>query len=244
MLDRRSFFSAIRTPLFDGRLSVSQTSGLSAILDRWEARQTWTDLRWLAYMLATAHHETARTMLPIHERGGPSYLTRMYDITGSRPALARRNGNTAPGDGVRYAGRGYVQLTWKDNYRRAGDRLGVDLVGDPDLALEPGIAADIMFLGMAEGWFTGRKLADYFDGARSDWLNARRIVNQLDKAAEIRAHALAYDAALRAASSPAVQPRARSASRASKPSAKAQGPSATNSAPVAARGATAAASGA
>ncbi len=155
MLDRATFLDLIRKPLFGDRMSATQTAGLSALLDAWDGQPQWTDLRWLAYALATAHHETARTMQPIRERGGAAYLRRQYDIAGSRPALARQNGNTVPGDGLRYAGRGYVQLTWKANYRRAGEELGIDLVGAPDLALDPDMAARILFTGMAEGWFTG-----------------------------------------------------------------------------------------
>jgi hypothetical protein len=245
MIDRKTFFDAVRAPLFGGRISARQSAGLTAILDRWESRNAMGDVRWLAYMLATAQHETARTMQPIRERGGRAYLTRLYDIQGERPALAQRNGNTTPGDGVRYAGRGYVQLTWKDNYVRASERLGIDLAGDPDRALEPRVAADIMFFGMAEGWFTGRLLCDYFNGPRADWLNARRIVNRLDQATTIRTYALAYNAALGGATAARTdQPIDRRTASRSTPTANAQAPRATNSAPVAARGRTASGAGA
>jgi hypothetical protein len=160
----------------------------------------------------------------------------MYDIRGERPALARRMGNTTPGDGVRYCGRGYVQLTWKTNYRKAGRQLGLDLESSPDRAMEPVVAADILYLGLIEGWFTGRLLADYIAGPSADWRGARRVVNGLDKADLIKGYALAYLAAL--------EPRAASAARTTTSSPKAQGPRATNSAPVAASGATAAPSAA
>jgi len=120
----------------------------------------------------------------------------MYDPTGARPGLALRHGNTSPGDGPRYCGRGFVQLTWKCNYEKAGKVLGVDLVGNPDLALELPIATRLLFEGMQRGWFTGRKLADHFSPDREDWVGARRIINGTDKANLVASYARHYYAAL------------------------------------------------
>lgn len=196
MLNRRFFFGHARTWLFDGRLTQSQVSGLDGLLDEWERSHAHLDDRWLAYMLATAHHETDRAMQPVSERGGARYFRTMYDPEGARPALALRHGNTTPGDGARYRGRGFVQLTWKGNYERAGAVLGIDLVGEPDRALEPAIATRLLFEGMQRGWFTGRRLGDYFNPEREDWVGARRIINSLDKANLVASHARHYYAAL------------------------------------------------
>tara|TARA_R110002167_G_scaffold42512_2_gene129095 strand:+ start:1266 stop:1967 length:702 start_codon:yes stop_codon:yes gene_type:complete len=152
-----------------------------------------------AYVLATAYWETARTMKPINEAGGPVYFKRMYDITGNRPDVARRLGNMQPGDGVKFAGRGYVQITGRDNYLRAGQKLGISLVSRPDDALRSEYAAPILVMGMAEGWFTGKKLSDYITLQRSGFVNARRIINGKDRAGEIAAIARDYDKALKAA---------------------------------------------
>jgi putative chitinase len=194
-MDRQVFFNRVRAPLFGGVLSAKQVDGLEAII----AAVDDCRLSWVAYVLATAHHETGRTMQPIHEFGGPEYLRKNYDVTGNKPDRARRMGNTRPGDGVRYAGRGYVQLTWKMNYERMGKKLGVDLVGSPDLAMRPDLAARIMRVGMEEGLFTGLSLSDYLKATTTDYLNARRIINGMDKAALIAGHAREYEAALRAA---------------------------------------------
>ena len=125
-------------------------------------------LSWCAYALATAYHETAHTMQPIKEYGGPKYFTRMYDPTGTRPKLAASMGNTSAGDGPKYCGRGYVQLTWKNNYARAGKAIRVDLVNNPDLAMQPDNAARIMREGMVDGWFTGKAFKDYLPDGRAD----------------------------------------------------------------------------
>lgn len=65
-MDRAKFFASARSALFGGKLTQGQVDGITAILDGWQASQM-TDVRWLAYMLATAYHETARTMQPIAE---------------------------------------------------------------------------------------------------------------------------------------------------------------------------------
>ena len=189
-----NFFAKIK-PLFGGKLTQGQVDGMNAIFSAFETKGV-DDMRWQAYMLATVYHECAKTMQPIRENGGAAYFKKMYDITGARPSLARANGNTAVGDGAKYYGRGYVQLTWKDNYKRAGVYLGIDLVANPDLALVPEHAAQIMCIGMLDGWFTGKKLGDYFTDQKTDWVNARRIINGTDKAQTIAGYAQAFYSAL------------------------------------------------
>ena len=196
MINRKFFFAQCRLSLFGGSLTTMQVEGLLAILNEWESQHATEDDRWLAYMLATVHHETDRKMQPIHEYGGPTYWRKMYDIEGERPQLARKMGNTTPGDGVLYHGRGFVQLTWKSNYLRAKDRIGVDLVRQPDRALDLGPATRILFEGMMAGWFTGKKLSDCFSATADEWVNARRIINGLDKANLIAGYAQRYYAAI------------------------------------------------
>jgi putative chitinase len=78
-----------------------------------------------------------------------------------------------------------VQLTWERNYKTMTDLLGVDFVNHPDLALELDNATNIMFMGMIKGLFTGKSLANYFNQTTDDWVNARKIINGLDKAQAI-----------------------------------------------------------
>lgn len=181
-INRRFFYDTVRLTLFDGRMRQTQVNGMNVFLDYWENGFASNDDRWLAYMLATAYHEVDKKMQPIKEYGSDAYFFRMYDIEGQRPDVARDLGNTQPGDGVKFHGRGYVQLTGRRNYQDMSNRLGVDLVSNPGLALETDIAARIIFEGMIDGSFTGKKLSDYFNPTMENWKQARRIVNRLDKA--------------------------------------------------------------
>ena len=198
-MNEKLFFDAVRTGLLGPKLDEGEVTGCQSILEACAG----FPVAWTAYALATAYHETAHTMLPVKEFGGPKYLARMYDITGARPTLARKYGNTNVGDGVKFAGRGYVQLTWRVNYKRAGEKLGVDLLREPDLAMNKDIAAMILRHGMREGWFTGKGFADYLTSTgpsgRAQFRAARRIINGTDKADLIAGYALEFQEALTAA---------------------------------------------
>lgn len=171
-MNRTTFFAYARKAPFGGSLWQTQVEGITAILDEWERRGLKDD-RWLAYILATAFHETGGKMQPIKEKGGDKYLSK-YD-TGR---LAKNLGNTpqADGDGQKYAGRGFVQITGRANYRKFG------IEANPDRALEMGVAIKILFDGMINGSFTGKRLVDYFEAVVDDPQGARRIVNGTDKA--------------------------------------------------------------
>lgn len=194
MINRDNFFYSIRQSIFKTGLKQKQVEGINAILAMWET-EGLTDLRWLAYMLATIYHETAKTMQPIGEYGkGKNYR---YGKKIKRSGIPY----TLP-DKI-YYGRGYVQLTWYENYETMGRLLGIDLLGNPDLALHPAIAAKIMFEGMTKGNshfgdFTGKSLENYFNETKEDWVNARRIINRTDKAELIAGYGKKFYQALKA----------------------------------------------
>lgn len=197
-LERPSkFFDVCRAGVMGPTLDNGEVSGANAILDACAG----LPVSWTAYALATAWHETAHTLQPIKEYGGPKYFHRMYDPLGERPKLAKANGNIHAGDGVKFCGRGYVQLTWRSNYDRAGKKLGVDLVGNPDLAMDPTIAAGILRHGMKDGWFTGKSFASYLPAGKAtqaQFVSARRIINGTDKASLIASYAVQFQSALEA----------------------------------------------
>jgi putative chitinase len=158
--------------------------GLQAVLDHLHQDGEWNSLSEIAYLLATIKWETMNTFAPIHEMGSLSYFDKYEPGT----EIGDRLGNTAAGDGFLYRGRGYVQITGRENYTHIGSLLGVDLVNNPDLALDPNTAYKIAADGMRHGWFTGRRLSQYMQANGSpDYINARRIINGLDHAADISA---------------------------------------------------------
>ncbi len=130
-----------------------------------------------AYALATVEHETGGTFDPVREG---HYL-------GSRAESWRRSLVYFP-----FYGRGYVQITWRANYAKFSKLLGVDLVANPDLVMEPERAAWIMAYGFKHGSFTGRKMEDYITATRCDFRNARRCINALDRADHIAGLARAW----------------------------------------------------
>lgn len=163
----------------------TDTSALQTVLAHMTAdADTWENLHQVAYALATFKWETANTFAPIHEMGSMSY----FDKYNAGTQIGARLGNTQPGDGFLYRGRGYVQITGRTNYAKFSNKLNIDLIGNPDLALDPAAAYKIASLGMKNGWFTGKRLKDYVpaDG-EPDFMNARRVINGTDHAADIAA---------------------------------------------------------
>lgn len=181
---------------FDGHMNEAQQECLTAFAAVWRyyTHISGRDIpvAWLAYVLATTYHETAATMQPIAEYGH---------------GKGRSYGEPDPQTGQTYYGRGYVQLTWKDNYQRAQDVVinldtmvhDVPLVMQPDMAMVPVYAAQIAINGMVDGWFTGKKLGDYLNATRTDYVDARRIINGTDKAELIAGYARQAETAIRLA---------------------------------------------
>ncbi len=199
--NRRRFFATYHSEF--GELSPSQTNGIEVLLACFEQDLKIEFLTYIAYMLATVKHETADSFLPLSEYGGQAYFNRYDPVlaeTETRRKTALRNGNTAEGDGYKYRGRGFIQITWKNNYKKLGDVLGYDLVSDPDKALHPVIAYNIMSYGMRRGIFTGKKLSDYLSEHHANYREARRIINGLDKADTIKRYAEKFEHILKSAS--------------------------------------------
>lgn len=185
MIDRAKFYKCLKTKQLFKTLKQNQVDGIEAIFNEWE-RQGLTDLRWLAYMLATAYHETAATFSAIEEYGkGKNYKygkkLKMSGVPYSTPDKL-------------YYGRGLVQLTWYENYELMGKLLKLDLLNKPELCLSLDVSVKVMFEGMLRGSssigdFTGKCLEMYFNDKTEDWVGARKIINGKDKAELIAGYA-------------------------------------------------------
>jgi putative chitinase len=219
-VDKAYFFERIRSSLFKGALSQTQIAAMDAIIDSFTG-----SLDQLAYILATPIHEVGTKLEPISEnlnytaaRLVKVFPSRFKSIEAAKPfeknpeALANkvyggRYGN-ALNEGWRYRGRGYCQITFKDNYAKFGLLMSLDLVSNPDLALKPAIAARILVVGMRDGLFTGKKLSDYIGLNKRDYVNARRIINAdvAANGAKIAAQAEKFREALRETTPETVRP--------------------------------------
>lgn len=206
-MNRATFFNLLR-PALGGHLTQAQVDGITALLDALD-KEGVTDLRQQAYVLATPMIETGGSYEPITESLNysaanliakfPNRITQaqavQYGRTSDHPADqksigniiyggkwgASNLGNTEPGDGYLYRGRGLVQTTGRRLYTIFG------FATNPELVCDVATSADIMVKGMRDGTFTGKKLSDYLG---TDWVGARRIVNGQDRAQDIAAWAM------------------------------------------------------
>ncbi len=179
-INAKKFFESLRQEF--GSLKQNQVDAINQLLAAIAEDKTIVSLEQMAYVFATVYHETAHTFEPIAEIGNGRGKT--YGVKD------RQTKQT-------YYGRGYAQLTWRKNYEQFSDLLDVDLVNNPDLAMQPDIAFQILSLGMGKGLFTKKKLADFINQKECDYFNARKIVNGLDKAALIETHAEKFEKVLR-----------------------------------------------
>lgn len=161
-----------------GKITQSHVDNINLIVKTAEANKL--DYNQTAYCLATAWHETNHTMLPVIEA---------YWLS---EAWRKKNLRYYP-----YYGRGYVQLTWRENYKKAGDILGFDFVRNPHWVQIPKYSAAILVVGSRDAWFTKYRLSDFINRSKKDYVGARRIINGTDEARLIASYAVIFEKALR-----------------------------------------------
>jgi hypothetical protein len=153
----------------DGKIHDFSTKESTIAAIEWECQAQGIGLKsQIAYVLATVQWETAQTFKPVREAFWKSEEWRKANL------------RYYP-----YYGRGFVQLTWHTNYSKYSKILGVDLVNNPDLAMDNNVSLFILVHGFKTGTFTGRKIIDYINPYTTDFVNARRCINLLDHAHDI-----------------------------------------------------------
>lgn len=165
-----------------GKLNTTQVKNIELIIESCNKHKL--EYNQAAYVLATAWHETKQTMLPVIEA---------YWLS---EAWRKKNLRYYP-----FYGRGFVQLTWKENYEKAAIKLGYPkdaFVKNPAKVQEPEISAEILVLGSLEGWFTEKSLPMYLTKTKREYKAARAIINGSDCAQKIANEAEVFEKALRA----------------------------------------------
>lgn len=166
--------------MYHGSVDASQNEGILALIASALANGLFLKEQ-IAYILATAYHETGRHMQGIDEYGkGAGHTYGVADATTHQT----------------YYGRGIVQLTWKANYEKFGSLVGIDLVHNPERANELMTAVKIAVVGMKRGAFTGVGLERYVNQSAVDYFSARKVINSEDCAALIADYAVAFAANL------------------------------------------------
>jgi putative chitinase len=179
--DRKTFFDKYRQAF--GPLQQLQVDGLEFLLGSIENDPKWESIPQIAYFLASIKHETGISRNRVDQTYQPIKELRAKPGTRIRALQDRYWGSD-------YFGRGFIQLTWKANYEKFG------IADDPEKALEPATAYRIAADGMRRGLFTGKKLSDFING-EVDYVNARKVVNGLDRANDIAEIARKFERILR-----------------------------------------------
>ena len=190
--------------------SFKQTPQLDFLLDKLDNSTTITRLSWYAYILATIEHETAGTFKPVVEgywiKTNRENALYNYYLRNNKGAIKSifpntqiiKQGNLTAVYPINpmYYGRGLVQVTHIWNYEKFDKILNIPLLEKPELANEPETAWKILEIGMVQGLYTGKKLADYLNDKGLDFYSARRIINGVDRASQIAGRADKYFNAL------------------------------------------------
>ncbi len=188
-------FTTRFTAQFQTGTSRTREQGFAALIDCW-AIEGDGDKAKLAYILASCWHETGYRMEPVRETFADSDAQAIQALDKANPDRPPAKRYWQPVGGRSYFGRGLIQLTHLRNYEKLGNELDLPLVAQPELALDLATSARIAVIGMRDGLFSNKRLADYFSPGSQDWIGARAIVNGKDQAKKIAGYAQKFLACL------------------------------------------------
>lgn len=185
MINRENFYNGFRQKF--GKLVQPKVNAINFLLEKFDESELFDSKGKIAYAFATILRETADTFEPVKEGYWitKNRVQKLYNYyyNHNRHALNTIFPNGLAGKN--YLGRGRIQTTHNYNYKNIGDKLGIDLLNNPDLALDNETDWKILELGFSAGIWTGKKLSNYINDDIVDYYNARKIVNGLDHAREI-----------------------------------------------------------
>ncbi len=188
MINYKNFFLKLNHGLIDDSLSILQRKRIRLIIRFWMNKYPNSDLRCLAYILATADFETDRSFRPIEEKSKGK---------GERYGMMEKLNGTGYSSPIQlFYRRGIIPLIWYDNYKHIANRLKVDILNQPQLVLDQDISIQILVDGMMQGWFTGQKLEDYFSTYKNNWSEARSVLKKSEKSELLKSLGLSYFIAL------------------------------------------------
>ena len=213
-MNSNAFFQTLRGSKQFPALTTRQVQGIQVLIDVWAQ---WYAIRYpieyLIAALAQVGRETGYRMYPVMETfastagAAAQTLERAY-LKGQLPWVKQRYW-LADKDGLIWIGRGGIQITHKTNYAKLAKEIGetydidLKLDEDPELAMDPVVAAVIVFEGMTKGLFTGKKLDDFYKNGKMDWAGQRAIVNgdfdDKDIQSELKSNAHLFEKAFEAA---------------------------------------------
>lgn len=192
--DHTKFFDGFKpfyTSVTGLQLDSTKVQALDFLLIQFEQEPLWTLTAEIAYAIATTHIETfipktGQRYEPIKEFGGKTYFIKRYWIN---LKIRKQLGNKSEYDAWARCGRGFVQETGLANDTKFTKLLGIDLVSNPELAMDPPTSFKIMTVGMFNGVFTGKKIGDFINSSKTDFFSCRTVINGHDRAAEIAGYA-------------------------------------------------------
>ncbi len=218
-VDEDAFFAKVRKIMHRRGMGDIQFQTYKQLINYWNSHPNITDRRWLAYVMATAYHETQ--LKPVREgfKKTDAAARKHVRWMWNKRIITLPYHRPDPVTGQVYYGRGYVQLTWAQNYKKMGRAIGMgdQLYLHPDLVLDPEIASKVLFVGMLKGKFRyskrrapkgWQKLRLFFNKNRENWYGARNIINgDLRKNGKrVAGYGRKYASAIRFRAAPPVPP--------------------------------------